>query len=188
MVSRWQQISKTADPFPGEDPFDEIKPVDTQMKGLGTNEHLIVLRLPDNDQVSSNVRRISVSTRFLATLPTLEIEVRKQIINRLWLESIVRGTDNVIRRPFNKFQDNIKKNLHILTSCCCVLVSFPNPVVPESGTHQTNKAISKAFVSGCNKTLNIIFSTSFQPLSNPPKLSANFCQAANNSSININNF
>ena len=85
MVSRWQQISKTAAPFPEEDPFDEIKPVDTQMKGLGTNEHLIVLRLPDNDQVSSNVRRISVLTGFGKTLPTLDIEVRKQIRGRAYI-------------------------------------------------------------------------------------------------------
>ena len=58
-MSKWQ----TAALYPEIDPFDEIKPINIEGK-VGSGKRLIVLSLPEIGQVSSNVRRITVSTDF----------------------------------------------------------------------------------------------------------------------------
>ena len=59
LVSKWKTVALN----PEEDPFDEIRPINTELKVTGA-EHLFVLTLPQNDQVRSNVRRITVSSNF----------------------------------------------------------------------------------------------------------------------------
>ena len=74
LVNKWA----TTFLFPEEDPFDEIKPVHTEIVEIGQEEKVIVLNLPLNDEVTSNVRRISVQTDFDGvTPPSLDIQVRQ---------------------------------------------------------------------------------------------------------------
>ena len=74
LVNKWA----TTLLFPEEDPFDEIKPVHTEIVEIGQEEKVIVLSLPLNDEVTSNVRRISVPIDFDgATPPSLDIQVRQ---------------------------------------------------------------------------------------------------------------
>ena len=74
LVNKWA----TTLLFPEEDPFDEIKPVHTEIVEIGQEEKVIVLNLPLNDEVTSNVRRISVQTDFDGvTPPSLDIQVRQ---------------------------------------------------------------------------------------------------------------
>ena len=74
LVNKWT----TTLLFPEEDPFDEIKPVHTDIVEIGQDEKVIVLSLPLNDEVTSNVRRISVPIDFDGeTPPSLDIQVRQ---------------------------------------------------------------------------------------------------------------
>ena len=91
--------SKTVALNPEEDPFDEIRPINTELEATG-EEHLIVVTLPQNNQVRSNVRRITVSTNFDGVT---EIQVKQKLLDCWWLQSNIREAHK-IKRLFSKFK------------------------------------------------------------------------------------
>ena len=95
LVSKWKTVALN----PEEDPFDEIRPINTELEATG-EEHLIVVTLPQNDQVRSNVRRITVSTNFDGVT---EIQVKQKLLDCWWLESNIREAHK-IKRLFSKFK------------------------------------------------------------------------------------
>ena len=46
---------------PAIDVLDEIRPVDVKLREIETNQRAVLLRLPESDQVKSNVRRVAIS-------------------------------------------------------------------------------------------------------------------------------
>lgn len=46
---------------PAIDVLDEIRPVNIETREIETNQRALLLRLPESDQVKSNVRRITIS-------------------------------------------------------------------------------------------------------------------------------
>ena len=47
-------------PEEGIEEFDEIRPVNTETQNIETNNLALLLRLPESDQVRSNVRRVTI--------------------------------------------------------------------------------------------------------------------------------
>ena len=68
----------TAALYPGEniEILDEIHPVNVEVREVDTTTVAVLLRLPENDQVKSNVRRITIERDFGGITPEfLETQV-----------------------------------------------------------------------------------------------------------------
>ena len=68
----------TAALYPGEniEILDEIHPVNIEVREVDTTTVAVLLRLPENDQVKSNVRRITIERDFGVITPEfLETQV-----------------------------------------------------------------------------------------------------------------
>ena len=58
------------------DPLKEVRPVDSELRQINDQLSILLLRLPESDQIKSNVKRISIdSASVLDQLKPLEFEV-----------------------------------------------------------------------------------------------------------------
>ena len=68
-----------------------------------------MVTLPQNNQVRSNVRRITVSTNFDGVT---EIQVKQKLLDCWWLESNIREAHKIkwlfSKFPFKRFVESIK--------------------------------------------------------------------------------